>query len=115
MAFEKAKKHLEAFGLAERIIVPEHSSATVAEAAEAIGCGRARKGILLLGGTLPARRGRIKTLCVYDTISARFEEAALRSAYVGACFPMIFPEPRPHPSAAAAPGCGDPGLTGFRP
>lgn len=60
MAFEKARKHLEAFGLAERIIVPEHGSATVAEAAEAGGCGRARKGILLLGGTLPARRGRIK-------------------------------------------------------
>lgn len=38
MAFEKAKKHLEAFGLADRIIVPEHSSATVVEAAEAIGC-----------------------------------------------------------------------------
>ena len=38
MAFEKAKQYLEAYGLADRIIVTEHSSATVAEAAEAIGC-----------------------------------------------------------------------------
>ena len=38
MAFEKAKAYLDSFGLAERIIVTEHSSATVAEAAEAIGC-----------------------------------------------------------------------------
>ena len=38
MAFEKAKAHLEKYGLADRIIVTDHSSATVAEAAEAIGC-----------------------------------------------------------------------------
>ena len=38
MAFEKAKQHLEKYGLADRIIVPEHSSATVEEAAEALGC-----------------------------------------------------------------------------
>jgi len=38
MAFDKAKACLEKYGLAERIIVTEHSSATVTEAAEAIGC-----------------------------------------------------------------------------
>ena len=38
MAFEKAKAYLEQFGLADRIIVTQHSSATVAEAAEALGC-----------------------------------------------------------------------------
>ena len=38
MAFDKAKTYLESFGLADRIIVTEHSSATVSEAAEAIGC-----------------------------------------------------------------------------
>ena len=38
VAFEKAKAHLEKYGLADRIIVPEKSSATVAEAAEALGC-----------------------------------------------------------------------------
>ena len=38
MAFDKAKACLEKYGLADRIIVTEHSSATVTEAAEAIGC-----------------------------------------------------------------------------
>ena len=38
MAFEKAKAYLEGFGYGDRIIVTERSSATVAEAAEAIGC-----------------------------------------------------------------------------
>ena len=41
MAFEKAKAYLEGFGYGDRIIVTEHSSATVAEAAEAIGCEEA--------------------------------------------------------------------------
>ena len=36
MAFEKAKSHLDRFGLADRIILTQHSSATVAEAAEAL-------------------------------------------------------------------------------
>ena len=38
MAFDKAKAYLEKYGLADRIIVTEHSSATVSEAAEDIGC-----------------------------------------------------------------------------
>jgi len=38
MAFDRAKAWLEKYGLADRIIVTEHSSATVTEAAEAIGC-----------------------------------------------------------------------------
>jgi len=38
MAFERAKAYLESRGLADRIIIPGHSSATVAEAAEALGC-----------------------------------------------------------------------------
>ena len=41
MAFEKAKAYLDGFGLTDRIIETEHSSATVAEAAEAIGCEEA--------------------------------------------------------------------------
>ena len=41
MAFDRAKAYLDSFGLAERIIVTEHCSATVAEAAEAIGCEEA--------------------------------------------------------------------------
>ena len=38
MSIERAKEYLESKGFADRIIVPEHSSATVAEAAEALGC-----------------------------------------------------------------------------
>ena len=41
MAFEKAKAYLDSLGLTDRIIVTEHSSATVAEAAKAIGCEEA--------------------------------------------------------------------------
>ena len=38
MSLERAKAYLEAKGYADHIIIPEHSSATVAEAAEALGC-----------------------------------------------------------------------------
>ena len=38
MSLERAKTYLEAKGFEDRIIIPEHSSATVAEAAEALGC-----------------------------------------------------------------------------
>ena len=38
MAFDRAKKYLDSKGYGDRIIIPEHSSATVAEAAEALGC-----------------------------------------------------------------------------
>ena len=38
MSLEKVKAHLEAKGYADRIIIPEHSSATVEEAAQALGC-----------------------------------------------------------------------------
>ena len=55
MAFEKAKAYLEGFGLADRIIVTEHSSATVAEAAQAIGCEEAMiaKTLSFLQGDRP--------------------------------------------------------------
>ena len=38
MSWDRAKKHLEEKGFGDRMIVPEHSSATVAEAAQALGC-----------------------------------------------------------------------------
>ena len=41
MSVEKVRAYLDRFGLADRIIVTEHSSATVAEAAEALGCEEA--------------------------------------------------------------------------
>ncbi len=42
MSFERAKDYLAGLGLADRVIVPDHSSATVEEAAEALGCEPAR-------------------------------------------------------------------------
>ncbi len=42
MAFEKAKEHLRKFGLEDRILVFDTSSATVELAAEAVGCEPAR-------------------------------------------------------------------------
>lgn len=38
MSFERAMAWLEARGFSDRVIVPEHSSATVEQAAEALGC-----------------------------------------------------------------------------
>ena len=38
MSLDKAKAYLEQKGFADHLIIPEHSSATVAEAAEALGC-----------------------------------------------------------------------------
>ena len=38
MSLERAKNYLNKKGFADHIIIPEHSSATVAEAAEALGC-----------------------------------------------------------------------------
>lgn len=38
MSFDRAKDYLTEKGFQDRIIVPEHSSATVAEAAAALGC-----------------------------------------------------------------------------
>ena len=38
MSLERARTYLEQKGFAGHLIIPEHSSATVAEAAEALGC-----------------------------------------------------------------------------
>ena len=38
MSLDRVKAHLEEKGYADRIIIPEHSSATVEEAAQALGC-----------------------------------------------------------------------------
>ena len=55
MSLEKAKSYLESKGFADRIIIPEHSSATVAEAAEALGCepGMIAKTLSFLQGEQP--------------------------------------------------------------
>ncbi len=38
MSFERAMRYLKEKGLENRVIIPDHSSATVREAAEALGC-----------------------------------------------------------------------------
>ena len=55
MSLEKAKAHLESRGLADRIILTEHSSATVTAAAEALGCepGMIAKTLSFLQGDQP--------------------------------------------------------------
>ena len=56
MSLEKVKAHLQARGLADRIIIPERNSATVAEAAQALGCepGMIAKTLSFLQGDRPA-------------------------------------------------------------
>ena len=52
---DKAKAFLETKGFGDRVIIPEHSSATVAEAAEALGCepGMIAKTLSFLQGDAP--------------------------------------------------------------
>ena len=55
MSLDRARIFLETKGFADRIIIPEHSSATVAEAAEALGCepGMIAKTLSFLQGDQP--------------------------------------------------------------
>ena len=55
MSLERAKAYLRTKGLEDRIIIPEHSSATVAEAAAALGCepGMIAKTLSFLQGDRP--------------------------------------------------------------
>lgn len=55
MSLERARKYLTKKGYADRIIIPEHSSATVEEAAAALGCepGMIAKTLSFLQGDQP--------------------------------------------------------------
>jgi len=55
MALDRAKEFLRTKGFEDRIIIPEHTSATVAEAAEALGCepGMIAKTLSFLQGEQP--------------------------------------------------------------
>ena len=55
MALERAKEYLRNKGFEGRIIIPEHTSATVAEAAKALGCepGMIAKTLSFLQGEQP--------------------------------------------------------------
>ena len=64
MSFEKAKAHLEKYSLADRIIVTDHSSATVAEAAEALCCEEA-----MIAKTLSFLQGEQPVLILADGLA----------------------------------------------
>ena len=64
MAFEKARACLESFGLADRIVVTDRSSATVAEAAQAIGCEEA-----MIAKTLSFLQGEQPVLILADGLA----------------------------------------------
>ena len=55
MSLERARACLESVGFEDRIIIPDHSSATVAEAAEALGCepGMIAKTLSFIQGDKP--------------------------------------------------------------
>ena len=55
MSLERAEAYLREKGLADHIIIPDHSSATVTEAAEALGCepGMIAKTLSFLQGEQP--------------------------------------------------------------
>ena len=55
MSLEKARKYLDEKGYGDRVIMPEHSSATVEEAAQALGCkpGMIAKTLSFLQGEQP--------------------------------------------------------------
>ena len=55
MSLERARNDLKEKGLEDHIIIPDHSSATVAEAAEALGCepGMIAKTLSFLHGDRP--------------------------------------------------------------
>jgi len=55
MSLSRAEEYLKQKGYADRIIIPEHSSATVQEAAQAIGCepGMIAKTLSFIQGSQP--------------------------------------------------------------
>lgn len=55
MSLERATRYLQKMGLDDHVILPEHSSATVAEAAQALGCepGMIAKTLSFLQGEQP--------------------------------------------------------------
>ena len=75
MSLERAKAYLREKGLADHIIIPEHSSATVAEAAEALGCepGMIAKTLSFLVGNRP--------VLILAEGSARIDNAKYRARF----------------------------------
>ena len=86
MSLERAKAYLRSKGLMDRIIIPEHSSATVAEAAEALGC---KPG--MIAKTLSFLRGEQPVLILAEG-TARIDNAKYRARF--SCKAKMIPPER---------------------
>lgn len=75
MSLDRATNYLQKMGLDDHIIIPEHSSATVAEAAEALGCepGMIAKTLSFLQGDRP--------VLILAEGSARIDNAKYRARF----------------------------------
>ena len=99
MSMERAAEYLRGKGLSDRIIIPEHSSATVAEAAEALGCepGMIAKTLSFLQGEQPVlilaegmaridnAKYRARFSCKAKMIPPELVEALIGHAVGGVC------------------------------
>lgn len=75
MSLERAKTYLRDKGLEEHIIIPDRSSATVAEAAEALGCEPG-----MIAKTLSFLRGE-KPVLILAEGTARIDNAKYRARF----------------------------------
>lgn len=104
MSIEKVRVHLDAFGLGDRIIVPEHSSATVSEAAAALGCSEAEIAktmsfivdgtpvIIVMAGDAKTDNGKFKAYFHTKAVMIRPEEVdELLGHPVGGVCPFALP------------------------
>ena len=105
MSLENVKAHLDTFGLAERIIIPEASSATVAEAAAALGCAECEIAktmsfmidsspvIIVMAGDARIDNGKYKGFFHTKAAMIKPEEVeALLGHPVGGVCPFALPE-----------------------
>ena len=99
MSLERAMRYLKEKGLESHVIIPDHSSATVAEAAEALGCEPGmiaktlsflqgdRPVLILAEGTARIDNAKYKSLfhCKAKMIPAEEVEALVGHAVGGVC------------------------------
>ncbi len=105
MSIERVAAHLEGFGLADRIIIPESSSATVSEAAAALGCSEAEIAktmsftvdgapiIIVMAGDAKTDNSKYKAFFHTKAVMIKPEEVeSLLGHPVGGVCPFALPE-----------------------
>ena len=105
MSLEKVTSHLAKFGLAERIIIPRESSATVSEAAAALGCTEAEIAktmsfivddspiIIVMAGDAKTDNGKYKAYFHTKAVMIKPEEVEERLGHpVGGVCPFALPD-----------------------